>query len=106
MVLKTSASMKPTYYAVIFTSVRTDGDNGYGEMSERMEELVRKQPWFLGMEAARNEVGITVCYWESLESILNWKQNLEHQHAQKLGYEKWYTSYNVKICKVKNEYGF
>ncbi len=25
----------PPYYAVIFTSVRTDGDNGYAEMAER-----------------------------------------------------------------------
>lgn len=30
---------KPPYYAVIFTSHRTEGDNDYGQMAERMVEL-------------------------------------------------------------------
>ena len=62
------------YYAVIFTSVRTDGDNGYAEMADRMVELARQQDGFLGVESARNEVGITVSYWRDLESIKNGKK--------------------------------
>ena len=27
------------YFAVIFTSLRTDGENGYGKMAEAMEKL-------------------------------------------------------------------
>ncbi len=34
---------KPPYYAVIFTSVRTAGDNGYGEAANRMIELAEQQ---------------------------------------------------------------
>ena len=60
---------KPPYYAVIFTSHRTEGDNGYGEMSETMVALASQQPGFLGVESAREEVGITVSYWSDLESI-------------------------------------
>ncbi|MBP55363.1 MAG: antibiotic biosynthesis monooxygenase, partial [Marinobacter sp.] len=63
---------KPPYYAVIFTSHRTDGDNGYGEMAARMAELAAQQPGYLGMESAREGLGITVSYWESLEAIRNW----------------------------------
>lgn len=97
--------MQTDKYAVIFISKRTEGDNGYNAMSDRMEELCRQQPGFLGMDHARSEIGITVCYWDSLEAIANWKANTEHITAQKLGYEKWYNRYEVKICKVEREYG-
>jgi hypothetical protein len=33
----------PPYYAVIFSSVRTDGDHGYGAMADRMVELAAQQ---------------------------------------------------------------
>ncbi|HKI88351.1 MAG TPA: antibiotic biosynthesis monooxygenase [Draconibacterium sp.] len=94
----------PPYYAVIFTSKRTEGDLGYNEMSVRMEALVKDQPGFLGMESARNELGITVCYWKDMTSIKNWSKNLEHQEAKKSGKEKWYESYRVRISKVEFEY--
>ena len=95
----------PPYYAVIFTSHRTEGDNGYGEMAERMAELAAQQPGYLGMESAREGLGITVSYWESLEAIRNWKQNAEHQEAQRLGHQQWYSSFRVRIAKVELEYG-
>ena len=96
---------KPPYYAVIFTSHRTDGDNGYGEMAARMAELAAQQPGYLGMESAREGLGITVSYWESLEAIRNWKQNAEHQEARRLGHQQWYSSFRVRIAKVEREYG-
>ena len=96
---------KPPYYAVIFSSHRTDGDNGYAEMAERMAELAAKQPGYLGMESARENLGITVSYWESLEAIRNWKQNADHQEAQRIGRQQWYSSFRVRITKVEREYG-
>lgn len=95
----------PPYYAVIFTSQRTEGDNGYGEMAERMATLASSQPGFLGMESAREDLGITVSYWSDLESIKNWKSNVEHLEAQRLGREKWYSSFKVRISKVERDYG-
>ena len=92
------------YYAVIFTSTRTESDNGYAEMAQRMVELAKQQPGFMGIESARNEIGITVSYWKDLESIKLWKQNTEHQLAQTLGREKWYSHYKTRICKVEREY--
>lgn len=96
----------PPYYAVIFTSIRTATDDGYGDMAVRMVELAQQQPGFLGVESARNEVGITVSYWESLEAIRAWKQHAEHQLAQQTGRTHWYETYKVRICKVEREYGF
>ena len=97
--------MEP-YYAVIFTSVQTENIEGYAEMADLMEALARQQPGFLGIESARNDIGITVSYWQSLESIKNWKANLDHLTAQKKGREQWYSYYKVRICKVEREYEF
>lgn len=96
---------KPPYYAVIFTSHRTEGDNGYSQMAERMIELASKQPGFLGIESARESVGITVSYWSDLDSIKQWKANAEHQYAQKQGHAKWYSSFKTRISKVEHDYG-
>ncbi len=103
MIAKTPA---PPYYAVIFTSVRTADDNGYAEMADRMAELAAQQPGYLGIESARNEVGITVSYWESLDAIRHWKANIEHLVAQRLGREKWYSAYKTRVCLVERDYGW
>ncbi|MDH5356879.1 MAG: antibiotic biosynthesis monooxygenase [Gammaproteobacteria bacterium] len=96
---------RPPYYAVIFTSIRTETDDGYGEMADKMIELASRQPGFLGVESAREEVGITVSYWSSLESIKKWKENIEHREAQETGRERWYSSFKVRISKVERDYG-
>lgn len=95
-----------SYYAVIFTSVQTKNIQGYSEMADLMETLAKQQPGFLGIESARNDIGITVSYWQSLEGIKNWKANLDHLTAQKKGREQWYSYYKVRVCKVEREYEF
>lgn len=95
----------PPYYAVIFSSLRTEGDKGYGQMAEHMLELAAGQPGFLGVESAREGLGITVSYWSDLESIKQWKANAEHRVAQRLGREQWYSSFKTRIAKVERDYG-
>jgi heme-degrading monooxygenase HmoA len=97
---------KPPYYAVIFTSLRTEGDAGYGAMAAHMEELAQQQPGYLGIDSARSEVGITVSYWRDLESVRAWKQQFEHLDAQRRGRDKWYETYTVRVCRVEYEYDF
>ena len=96
---------KPPYFAVIFTSTRTDRENGYSEMANRMVESAERQPGFLGIESARESLGITVSYWSDLDSIKNWKENSEHLEAQKTGRKSWYESFKVRISKVERDYG-
>lgn len=74
-------------------------------MAEKMVALAAEQPGYLGIESARDSVGITVSYWKDLDSIKQWKANIEHQAAQKLGKEKWYSSYRLRIAHVLHEYG-
>ncbi len=103
MIAKTPS---PPYYAAIFTSTRTEGDNGYSEMSDKMFELASKQDGFLGVESARENLGITVSYWRDLESIKKWKANPEHSIAQNKGRSDWYQTFKIRIAKVERDYGF
>ncbi|MFT6796095.1 MAG: heme-degrading monooxygenase HmoA [Maribacter sp.] len=98
--------MKKPYYSVIFTSTKVSESQEYEEMSKIMEDLAKEQPGFLGLESARGEIGITVSYWESLESIAKWKQHTQHITAQIKGKEDWYNQYSVRIGKVEREYHF
>ena len=96
---------EPPYYAVIFTSIRTDGDNGYGDAAQQMLELASKQPGFLGFETARQEIGISVSYWASLAAIKSWKENTDHRDTKKNA-KVWYSNFRVRVCRVEREYGF
>ncbi len=92
------------YYAVIFTSTIKSDDPAYAIMANKMEELARVQPGFIGVESARETIGITISYWKNLDAIQTWKENLDHIEAQRLGIEKWYKSYTIRIAKVEREY--
>lgn len=102
-----AATPEPPYYAVIFTSRRTEGDRGYGAMAERMVELAGQQPGFLGVESARGAdgLGITVSYWRDEASIAAWKRDTEHRQAQHAGQHTWYADYQVRVAKVERAYG-
>ena len=93
---------EPPYYAVIFTSERTPGDDGYAEMAQRMLDLARRQPGFLGIDSVRDTaLGISVSYWRDLEAIRAWKEHAEHREAQRLGRERWYRRYTLRVARVE-----
>lgn len=98
---------EPPYYAVIFSSLRTDVDRGYAQMAERMVELAATQPGFLGIESARSEggLGITVSYWSSEQAIAAWKAHAEHAAAQEGGKQVWYADYQLRVARVERAYG-
>jgi len=93
---------EPPYYAVIFTSRRGGEREGYDEMSERMVELAALQPGFLGIDSVREgSIGITVSYWASLDAIDAWRKDVEHRVAQRLGRERWYDEYAIRVARVE-----
>ena len=97
---------QPPYYAVIFTSLRTEGDRGYEKMAQRMAEIAVQQPGFLGIESARtpNGLGITVSYWASEEAIAAWRAHADHKTAQEAGKQVWYSDYRLRVARVERDY--
>lgn len=96
----------PPYYVVTFSSMRTPGDHGYGAMADRMVEMARRQQGFLGVESARGPdgFGITNSFWTDEASILAWKKVVDHWAAQRLGRERWYSDYRVRIGRIERAY--
>jgi heme-degrading monooxygenase HmoA len=99
---------EPPYYAVVFTSVRTEGDSGYGATAQRMGELVKEIPGFLGEDSARTPGGlsITVAYFRDLAGIEQWRAHAEHRAAKARGRAHWYESYSLHVAKVEHSSGF
>ena len=98
---------QPPYYAAIFTSQRTAGDQGYGAMADRMLELAGQQPGYLGAESVRDAhgFGITVSYWDSEAAIAAWKQQAEHAAVRAHGRSHWYDHFELRVAKVERAYG-
>lgn len=102
-----ASTPEPPYTAVVFTSLRTEGDQGYAAMAARMDRLAAEQPGYLGIESARDPggLGITVSYWTSDAAAAAWKQVAEHLVAQSRGREVWYADYRVRVATVTRVYG-
>jgi len=100
--------IEPPYYAVIFSRKLSGNTEGYAEMSSTMQTLAEKQPGYLGLDAIRNEEqqGISISYWDSLEAIQSWRNNVQHQQAMNQGTALWYQNYQVKIARVERAYAF
>ena len=104
-----AATPAPPYVAVLFTSLRTDADDaGYDAMAAEMERLGAEQPGYLGLESARSAdgLGITISYWRDAACARAWKAVAEHLGAQRLGRERWYRAYRVRVAEVVREYGY
>jgi heme-degrading monooxygenase HmoA len=96
---------RPPYVAVIFTSKMSIHDDEYDLMSKEMETFARSQDGFLGIESARESLGITVSYWSDEGAARAWKRVAEHLGAQRLGRARWYQEYRVRIATVIRDYG-
>lgn len=100
---------EPPYVAVIFTSVRAAqrDDADYSAEAVRMEQMAATRPGYLGIESARGSdgEGITVSYWKDRSSAAAWKRDADHLGAQRMGRDRWYLDYRVRIATVHEEYG-
>lgn len=94
----------PPYYAVIFSSILSENTEGYEDMAKKMVDLAPQQQGFLGMESARNEIGITVSYWKDLESIKKWRDQSDHTIAREMGRSLWYKNFITRIALVEKSY--
>ena len=104
--MKIVTNLNTPYYAIVFKTILTDNIAEYHETGGKMQAFEKLQKGYLGIESARNDIGITVSYWETLDDIIAWKNNIEHTNARNLGREKWHQKYQLHICKQEREYGF
>ena len=94
------------YYAVVFSSTMNGADAEYSVTADRMQELARDMPGYLGIESARGAdgFGITVSYWRDEASIAAWRSQSEHLLAQERGRREWYAHYELRVARVERAY--
>ena len=71
-------------------------------------KFAKTLPGYIGIESTRDADGfaITVSYWENEEAIKGWREHAKHAIAQKIGKERWYEDYILRVAKVERQYGF
>ena len=94
-------------YAVIFRATIKELDDTYSEMAATMRQLALEKYGCLEFTAvSEDQQEIAVSYWNNLQQIKDWKQDLQHQAAQQLGQSRWYESYKVQVVEIVREYDF
>lgn len=101
-----AAMPEPPYYAVIFANQLSDQPEGYGETADAMAELATTMPGYIGRESTRDADGfaMTVSYWTDEAAIANWKAEAKHALAQKMGKERWYSHYVLRVARIERHY--
>ena len=105
---KITKTPPPPYVCAVFTSIRTDIDEGYEKMNDNLFKEIYTISGYLGNESFRdkNGFGINVSYWKDINSLKNWRDNQLHIKAQTFGKTKWYKEYKLRISKVQRDYEF
>lgn len=92
-------------YAVIFKAEINKLDNSYYKTAKKMKEIAVNEYNCLEFSSCiEDNYEIAISYWPDKESITAWKNNPEHQQAQKQGKRKWYKSYQVQVVEILNQY--
>ena len=105
---KISNTPSPPYVCAVFTSIRTEINEGYEQMNDILFKEINKVSGYLGNETFRDKdgFGVNVSYWKDMKSLKYWRDNELHKKAQALGKSKWYKEYKLRICKVERNYEF
>ena len=77
---KISPSPSPPYICAVFTSIRTNINEGYEEMNNLLFNEIKNIDGYIGNEAFRDKdgFGVNISYWKDLVSLKKWKNNQLH----------------------------
>ncbi|WP_448564720.1 antibiotic biosynthesis monooxygenase family protein [Thalassotalea ganghwensis] len=92
-------------FAVIFRAKVGQQDAAYSETVKTMRQLAFEKYGcidFIAVTEGLDEIAIS--YWESEQAIKDWRNDVDHQVAQKFGKNKWYQSYQVEVAEIKRSY--
>ncbi len=96
-------------YAVIFeVKIKEEGKDQYLAIAAKLKEQLIQMDGFISIERFQSLVEegklLSLSYWESMESIEIWKQNLDHLQAQSEGRAKLFEDYRIRIAEVVKDY--
>ena len=92
-------------YVVIFKAQIKNLDERYFQMAQQLRQRALTKfncQHFEALSEAQSEIALS--YWNNLQDIQAWHADSEHQVAQALGKQQWYSNFEVEICEVLRRY--
>jgi heme-degrading monooxygenase HmoA len=91
-------------YVIVFRSrLRPGVEAAYGTRAEEIYDLAVQMPGLLSSKDFVAEDGerLTIVEFDTAEHLAAWRDHVEHRKAQAEGRERYYTTYQIQICKVE-----
>ena len=97
-------------YAVIFeVEAEPDRVQDYLDIAARLRPELEKIDGFISIERFRSlsHEGkiLSLSFWRDEEAIARWRQQEEHQAAQRAGRDKIFRDYRIRVAAVMRDYG-
>jgi heme-degrading monooxygenase HmoA len=92
----------------IFRSrLRPENQEAYQRMASHMHELAQQMPGFISIKTFNAPDGerVSLVEFESEATHNAWRRHPEHQEAQRLGRELFYSEFQIQVCHVERAYG-
>jgi len=81
----------------------------YSKHSAHMRELVDTIDGFISVERYRSEFDsnkiLALGFFRDEEAVSAWRNHVDHQRAQDLGRQRYYTDYRLRMAEVVRDYG-
>lgn len=94
-------------YTSTFTFAKGNYDSDFYALDEKIAEIARSIPGYIGEESWENvQTGLVsnVYYWETMDSLQELMRNPEHIKAKEQQ-ARWLNGYQVVIAQVVGSYG-
>ena len=93
---------------VFWSRLRPGVEEAYAEHAARVEALARTMPGFVSIDMFSGPDGwrLAVVEFTSLAACEAWRIHPEHQHAQQLGRDRYYSDYRLQVCELARESRF
>lgn len=96
--------------AVIFeVTPKTEGKNAYFEIAELLKPSLIKINGFISVERFQSlsnpEKYLSLSFWENEAAVIRWKENVEHQAAQKKGKSELFSKFRIRVGNIIRDYG-
>jgi heme-degrading monooxygenase HmoA len=102
-------SEDPPVVITIFRSrLRPENEAEFHELAARMMRLAESMPGFISYKLYRSEDGerCSIVAFEFQEELLAWRNLPAHRDAQRIGLERFYHEYTLRVTEPIRESSF
>ena len=96
-------------YAVIFeVEINKTKQEEYLSIASELKKQLVNMNGFISIERFSSLINenkiLSLSFWEDEESIKAWKQNFDHNNAQRKGRDSIFKDYRIRIANVERDY--